>query len=52
MGIKSPLSIFPSNALQTPILKGVRFILSLIYIFELTDKATNKQQRSKVVVQH
>ena len=23
-----------------------------IYLFELTDKATNKQQRSKIVVQH
>ena len=44
-------TIFQQNT-EGPLSVNVATWTNGIYLFELTDKATNKQQRSKIVVQH
>ena len=44
-------TIFTQNT-EGPLSVNVATWTNGIYLFELTDKATNKQQRSKIVVQH
>ena len=44
-------TIFSQNT-EGPLSVNVATWTNGIYLFELTDKATNKQQRSKIVVQH
>ncbi len=44
-------TIFTQNT-EGPLSVNVATWTNGIYLFELTDKATNKQQRSKIIVQH
>ena len=44
-------TIFTQNT-EGPISVNVATWTNGIYLFELTDKATNKQQRHKIIVQH